>query len=206
MAGDSSPAAQAKRNAAISAYHRGDGDALERVTAALKHNPHDGGLLISEAALRIMHATPEPLAHLEEILDRAPDWVDGHVALAGFRWELGETDSYLDAIQGALDQLPRHAGLWKHYIGLLAGSGQLIAAADAAHDARRTGFDMPMLRMIEAMHSSAGGDLDRAEALFADLPRELPDLPQQLARPRPAPRAVRCGARRTGRSAPPAPR
>lgn len=174
--------AQAQRTAAISAYHRGDPDALALVTAVLTDNPNDGGLLISEAALRVSHGEPEPLARLEDILRRAPDWVDGHVALAGFRWEMGDTEDYLSEIESALRTLPRHAGLWKNYISLLAGSGALIAAADAAQTARNTGFDMPMLRLIEAMHSGAGGDLDRASALLKDLPRELPDLPQQLAR------------------------
>ena len=182
MAETGAPDTDAQRNAAISAYHRGDPDALAKVSAALKDNPHDGGLLISEAALRIAQRHAEPLARLEDILRRAPDWVDGHVALAGFRWELGDTDGYLGEIEAALRTLPRHAGLWKNYIALLAGSGQLLAAADAAHRARKTGFDMPMLRLIEAMHSGAGGDVERASALFADLPRELPDLPQQLAR------------------------
>ncbi len=182
MANSGSSGAQAQRTAAISAYHRGDPDALALVTAALTDNPNDGGLLISEAALRVSHREPEPLARLEDILGRAPDWVDGHVALAGFRWEMGDTRDYLSEIESALRKLPRHAGLWKNYISLLAGSGELIAAADAARTARKTGFDMPMLRLIEAMHSGAGGDLDRASALFAGLPRELPDLPQQLAR------------------------
>ncbi|QLC21121.1 hypothetical protein HFP51_02320 [Parasphingopyxis sp. CP4] len=184
MAESGSSDAQAQRNAAISAYHRGDADALALVSAALKNNPNDGGLLISEAALRLSRHESEPLARLEDILGRAPDWVDGHVALAGFRWEMGDTEGYLGEIEAALHKLPRHAGLWKNYISLLAGSGKLLAAADAAQTARETGFDMPMLRLIEAMHTGAGGDLGRASALFKDLPRELPDLPQQLARHR----------------------
>ena len=83
MAETGAPDSHAQRNAAISAYHRGDPDALAKVSAALRDNPHDGGLLISEAALRIAQRDAKPLARLEEILRRAPDWVDGHVALAG---------------------------------------------------------------------------------------------------------------------------
>ncbi|WP_299326673.1 putative 2OG-Fe(II) oxygenase [Parasphingopyxis sp.] len=182
MAGAGSDDAQAQRNAAIEAYHRGEANALSLISDALARNPHDGGLLISDAALRLSRGEPDALSRMERMIAQAPDWVDGQVALAGFRWESGDTDGYLSGIETALAKLPRHAGLWKSYISLLAGSGKLIAAADAARMARQKGFDMPMLRLIEAMHSGAGGDLDRAEALLADLPREIPDLPQQLAR------------------------
>lgn len=182
MAGAGTDDAQARRNAAIEAYHRGEPNALSLIADALDENPHDGGLLISDAALRLSRGEPDALSRMERMIAQAPDWVDGQVALAGFRWESGDTEGYLSAIETALNKLPGHAGLWKSYISLLAGSGKLIAAADAARMARRKGFDMPMLRLIEAMHSGAGGDLARAEALLTDLPRELPDLPQQLAR------------------------
>lgn len=182
MAGAGTKDAQARRNAAIEAYHCGDANALSLIAAALDENAHDGGLLISEAALRLSRGDPDALSRMERMVAGAPDWVDGQVALAGFRWECGDSEGYLSTIEMALARLPRHAGLWKSYIGLLAGSGRLIDAADAARAARHKGFDLPMLRLIEAMHSSAAGDLDRAETLLAGLPRELPDLPQQLAR------------------------
>ncbi|MEO1168356.1 MAG: putative 2OG-Fe(II) oxygenase [Pseudomonadota bacterium] len=184
MAGAGTVDAQARRNAAIEAYHRGEKTALSQITNALKQTPNDGGLLISEAALRLSRGDSDALSRMERMIARAPDWVDGQVALARFRWESGDTETHLSGIETALSQLPRHAGLWKSYISLLAGSGKLIEAADAARAAREKGFDLPMLRLIEAMHSGAGGDLDRADALLAVLPRELPDLPQQMARHR----------------------
>lgn len=51
MAGAGSTDVQTQRNAAIAAYHRGDKNALDLVTRALKASPNDGGLLIAEATL-----------------------------------------------------------------------------------------------------------------------------------------------------------
>jgi len=185
MAGAGSTDVQAaQRNAAIAAYQRGDKNALNLVTQALKIAPNDGGLLIGEATLRLSIADPDALSRLTSIIDHVPDWVDGQVALANFRWENGDTEDYLADMEGALKQLPSHSGLWKAYIQLLAGTGRYGDAADAAAMARKQGFDLPMLRLIEAMHCGMAGDQDRAEVLFADLPAELPDLPFQLARHR----------------------
>lgn len=175
---------QARRDAAISAYHRGDADALSLLTAALEDNPHDGGLLISDAGLRLALSEPKALDRLEATVRQAPDWVDGHIALAEFRWEGGDSESYLADIEAALDRLPRHAGLWRAYMHLLAGTGRAADAADAAKTARAKGFDLPMLRLIEAMHCGVAGDHDRAERLFATIPDDVPDRPLQLARHR----------------------
>ncbi|QLC23746.1 hypothetical protein HFP57_00985 [Parasphingopyxis algicola] len=182
MAGAGTSDAQARRDAAIAAYRRGDEDALALIGEALREMPNDGGLLISEAALKVGRGDPNALARIESIIRRAPDWVDGQIALAEFRWESGEIQCYLKEIEAALSRLPRHAGLWKAYIRLLAGTGRPSDAADAAHNARQQGFDLPMLRLIEAVHSGSAGDHARAEALLAGLPRDLPDLPLQLAR------------------------
>lgn len=184
MVGAGSTDVQAQRNAAVSAYKRGDKNALDLVKRALKASPNDGGLLISEAALRVSFGDSDALSQLVSIVGRVPDWVDGQVALAEFRWGSDDSGGYLRSIEDALKQLPQHSGLWKAYIGLLAGTGRSGDAADAAGMARKHGFDLPMLRLIEAMHSGAAGDQDRAEALFANLPDELPDLPFQLARHR----------------------
>ncbi|MEM8697047.1 MAG: putative 2OG-Fe(II) oxygenase [Pseudomonadota bacterium] len=184
MAGPGTTDARTLRDAAIAAYQRGDADALTLVSNALEQYPDDGGLLISEAGMRLARGDPDALNRMTQIVARAPDWVDGQIALARFRWESGDSETYLSAIESALSRLPRHAGLWKSYISLLAGSGKLLEAADAAQMARRKGFDLPMLRLIEAIHSGAAGDLDRAGRLLSDLPRELPDLPQQMARHR----------------------
>lgn len=182
MAGPGSTDAQAQRNAAIAAYRRGDGNALDLVAQALKAAPGDGELLVGEATLRMAAGDPDALSRLESIVARVPDWVDGQVALATLRWERGDAARSLAAIEAALGRLPRHSGLWKAYIRLLAGTGRYREAADAAAAARKRGFDLPMLRMIEAMHSGSAGDLNRAGALLSGLPDDLPDLPFQRAR------------------------
>jgi tetratricopeptide (TPR) repeat protein len=169
------------RAEALAAYHRGDADALERLDAALGHAPLDGGLLIARATLAQELGHAEPLARLREVLGAAPDWLDGHVALARLRWGAGERETFLDLLETALRALPRHAGLWMRYMSLLADSGAALKAADVAADLRRSGGDAPALRLIEAGHAGSGGAHERAWALLQGLP-DMPGLDAAVAR------------------------
>lgn len=91
--------------------------------------------------MRLAHGDPKALSRIKKIIvPPPPDWVDGQVALAGFRWESGDVTHYLSGIERARAKLLRHAGLGNLiYISLLAGGGKLIEAANAAQTARRRG-------------------------------------------------------------------
>ena len=99
------------RREALAAYERGDPDAVAKLKAALLAQPNDGGLLIAEARARSAIGDAEALDRLQAILRRAPDWLDGHVAFAQLRWEMGERETFLEEFEAALRRLPGHAGL-----------------------------------------------------------------------------------------------
>lgn len=173
-----------RRNEALAAYERGDKDAPDRLAAALRANPADGGLLIAEARALSAAGEAGALVRLQAMLRAAPDWLDGHLALAQLRWEAGEHDSFLDEFEAALRLLPRHAGLWLRYINAIAASGASARAADVARNLRGSAGDEPVLRLIEARHAGAAGDLARAGALLDSLPEGFPEKPLEEARHR----------------------
>lgn len=173
-----------RRAAALDAYHCGDADAGGLLRAALAEQPLDGGLLIADATLAQEAGTPGALDRLERMLMQAPDWLDGHVALAHLRWGAGARDDFLAVIESALRALPRHAGLWMRYMTLLADSGQAIRAADVAENLRRSDGDVAALRLIEAQHAGAGAAQDRAGKLLATVPDEFPGRAHAEARHR----------------------
>lgn len=122
------------------------------------------------------------------MLEQAPDWLDGHVALAQLRWEAGERDTFLDAFETALQRLPGHAGLWFRYMNAIAGSGDPGRAADVARRLRERGGDGPVLRLIEAQHAGAAGDHMRAGRLLGSIAEDVPGKELETARHR-----LRCG-------------
>lgn len=169
------------REAAFAAYRRGDADARVLVTAALAEQPLDGGLLIADAVLAQEAGDPDPDAGLVAILDRAPDWIDGHVAVAELRWGRGDHAGCLDIMAAAARAQPRHAALWLRYLALLAACGRAGEAADAVRDLRGQA-EVPSLMLIEARYGSAAGDLARAARLLERIPDGTPDLELERAR------------------------
>lgn len=173
--------ARTLRQAALAAYASGDPQAGALLAAARRESAEDGGLLIAEATLAQEAGDPAALANLCDMLERAPDWRAGHDALARLRWGRGESDDFLGSLEAALTRLPRAAPLWMLRMDLLAEAGRPAAAADLAATLRRQG-DAPSLRLIEARHRGAAGDLDAAERLLAGLPDDLPSLAFERAR------------------------
>jgi len=169
------------REAALAAYHRGGPDALALVRSALLQAPLDGGLLIAEATLLQEMRAPGATGRLGAMVWRAPDWLDGHVALARLLWGAGD-GAFLEPLEQALAALPRHAGLWMRYMSLLAEGGRPDAAADRAARLRREGGDSPALRLIEAGFAGEAGQHERAQNLLARLPADLPGLAKARAR------------------------
>lgn len=173
-----------RRDQALAAYERGDDDAIDRLAGALAEQPQDGGLLIAEARARAAAGESGALDRLRAMLRQAPDWLDGHVALAQLRWEAGDRTHYLEAFEAALQILPGHAGLWFRYMNAIAGSGDSARAADVALQLRQAGGDGPALRLIEAHHAGMAGQFERAGRLLASIPDRFPDKKMEAARHR----------------------
>lgn len=159
-----------KTRSALRAAEEGDPDRNAKLEQALESDPYNGALIIQHAVARVDTGDRDPFAHLTDIIRRAPDWVDGHAALARLRWETGDRENFLDDLERALAKQPNNPALWNLYIDLLAAVERFDEAADAARAAMDAGFADPMLKLIEAMHAGSAGDHQRAMRLFAELP------------------------------------
>lgn len=104
-------AAMAQRTVALAAYASGSDYAAALVAGCLADLPLDGALLIADATLAAERRHADPFGRIDTVLAQAPDWMDGHDALARLRWGAGDHDGFLGSVRRALDALPRHAGL-----------------------------------------------------------------------------------------------
>lgn len=161
--------AETTRNA-LRAAEEGDPERSAKLEQALESDPYNGALIIQHAVARVDSGDRDPFAHLTDIIHRAPDWVDGHAALARLRWETGDHENFLADLEQALAKQPQNPALWNLYIDLLAAVERFEEAADGARAAMDAGFSNPVLQLIEAMHAGSAGDHSRAMRLFADLP------------------------------------
>ncbi|MEP3227080.1 MAG: putative 2OG-Fe(II) oxygenase [Parasphingorhabdus sp.] len=164
-----SEADQQRRDQAIAAYQADANNALALLQSARVHLPLDGGLLISEAGALIAQDDQAALDNLTAVLDQAPDWIDGHIALAQFRFEKADPD-YLAQIEKALQLSGPKAALWRLYMQLLADGGQARRACDTALSLRKKGAPAKELMLLEARYAGLAGLHDRAGRLFAQLP------------------------------------
>ncbi|SIN59591.1 conserved hypothetical protein [Parasphingorhabdus marina DSM 22363] len=158
---------------ALRAAEEGDPERGVKLERALETDPYNGALIIQHAVARVDSGDRDPFAHLTDIIRRAPDWVDGHAALARLRWETGDRENFLFDLEQALGQQPKNPALWNLYIDLLAAVERFEEAADGARAAINAGFADPVLQLIEAMHAGSAGDHRRAMQLFAELPDQL---------------------------------
>ena len=179
MGGEGS--ATSPKDAALAAFAAGDEDAAGLLAAALRDHPGDGALLIAGAAAQLRAGSDRPFARIEDMLARAPDWIEGHKALARLKVEAGDP-APLATIETALSHLPRHPRLWLAYLGLLGAAGRHTDAADHAARLRRDIGDMPGLRLIEAKHRGLAGEVETAAALLASVPADHPERDYEAAR------------------------
>ena len=93
------------KSAALSAYEAGDEAAPTLLAAALEAEPYDGAMLIAHAASLLRTGEPQPFDHMESVLARSPDWVDGHKALARLKAE-AQIGNPLATLEAALQKLP----------------------------------------------------------------------------------------------------
>jgi hypothetical protein len=109
-------------------------------------------------------------------LRRLPEWSEGQIGLGRMLWETRRDDGFADHIRLLLRREPGRLDLWRQLIDLLAGCTRYEAAANAARDARDAAGAgaCQVFTLLEAVHAGRGGDLARADALFALLPSHFP--------------------------------
>jgi Tfp pilus assembly protein PilF len=156
------------------ALERDEADARQRYTEARRVAPDTVELLIDEAEARLARGDRAALDDLAGEAAARPDWTSGQIGLARMRWEQGDKDGFADHIETLLAAAPLRKQLWHDYVQLLSACKLPERAADVAARGRRAMGDDPNLALAEAISAGKAGQLERAQALFASLPPDMP--------------------------------
>ena len=105
----------------------------------------------------------------DRILDRHPQWIPGHVALAQLRSMTRGTHDFTAALDRALSATPRSSALWFEKIRLLIGAEMYVDAFAAVKAARDALGPERALTINEAICASELGDEQLADRLFESL-------------------------------------
>lgn len=151
------------------ALQRGEAAAATLFRRALEVNPAN-----REAALQLAEALEAEgdvtaLAVMGRLVAAHPQWVEGQRVLARMRWEAGDREGHVAALEAELARSPGTAQLWFLLIDLLASTDQHGRAAEAASRARAACGNQPELLLLEASGLSEAGEWDAAAELFAKL-------------------------------------
>lgn len=166
------------------ALERAEPGTSARFDRALAQMPGDAELWLGKAqSLDVEGDAVGARSIIEQLLARAPHWVDGLRFLAQLRLAAGDED-YAAHFDEAARRVPADAQIPIAHCGVLGGLGHAAKAASTAANARRRFAHSDHLALLEAIHSGEAGDLTRAEAIFAQLPLDSAHGLIQLARHR----------------------
>jgi tetratricopeptide (TPR) repeat protein len=156
------------------ALETGARDASARYRRALTVKSDDPQLLLGLAEALEAEGREGAIEVLAGVVGRRPGWIEGQSALARMRWEAGEGRAFARGFEEAIAAAPRNGELWFAFAQSLAAVDLHHEAAETAARGRAAAGDDDKLRLLEAVHASEGGELDRATALFAQLPAAVP--------------------------------
>lgn len=151
------------------ALARGEADAVARFDAALRMRSGDADLWLGKAqALNLAGDIKGALLVAQQLCEQAPGLIEALEFLAGLRLAQGETD-YARGFRAAASRAPQDPNIAAAHVDALAGLDHALAAADIAAEARLRFPGEQHFTLLEAINASAGGQWDRADALFASL-------------------------------------
>jgi len=150
------------------ALERAEADAAERYRAALAAVPGDPMVRLGAAQAAAGRDPERAMQDLRALTRDHPDWPEPYAVLARLRWARGDGAAFTEELDAAVAARPGNAALWSALIAALNGVDRRAEAADAAARARAATGEAGFI-LVEAASASEGGDLDRAERLFAGL-------------------------------------
>ncbi|UIP06550.1 putative 2OG-Fe(II) oxygenase [Erythrobacter sp. SDW2] len=169
---------------ARTAIERGEPGALARVDAALAANPAEADLWLARAqALDVAGDAAGAREIAEQLVEQAPQWLEGLRFLAQLRHAAGEKN-WASHYAMAAQKVPRDATIAADHIAVLAGLDFAAEAAEVAAAAQARFPAMEQFALLEAVNAGFAGDDARAEAIFADLSVQGADRWLQEARHR----------------------
>lgn len=149
-------------------------DAVALFDHARRLAPSNGEVLMGQAAARLaVGRGEEAAADIDAVLIQEPRWVQGHHQLAQLRSMLGRPEDAVLSLDRALATLPRHADLWQARCDLDLLREDYSALQDSTERAKAQGCNDAFLSEYDTIAASEGGDIDRADSLFATMSSSL---------------------------------
>lgn len=187
LAQDSSHPAALRGRARI-ALACGDDEALDWFDRGLRVDPGSADLWLGKAqALDVTGDSKGALAIARQLVEQAPNWLEGLRFLAQLRLAQGVND-FASHYRAATRKVPRDPNIWFDWANQLAATDRFEDAAEVAANAAQRFPGQPEFQLQQATHASAAGDLARADVLFATLAIKSNERMRTEARHR-----IRCG-------------
>lgn len=166
---------KAQQGLAQVALERGEANAVGLFDVALRSDPGNPYLWRGKAeALDVAGDRAGAFSIARRIVAQAPRWTEGLELLAQLRLAAGEAD-YTSHYSEAARLNPDDPNIPAAWIGILAGLDHHARAAQVAGDAARRFPQLPLFRLLEAVHCGSAGDDAQVDALFSDLPLDTPE-------------------------------
>jgi len=138
---------------------------------ALALTPDDPALVQGRAAALLAEGErDQAIEELAARLDRVPDWLEGHRALAKIRAMSGSNREALSSLRCALQRDPKSFALWATMIGIALHADDYLLARECVDEARAALGSHPEFDRIEAISLSETGQPEAAQQIFASLP------------------------------------
>ena len=166
------------------AIERAEPDALARFDNALRIDSGNADLWLGKAqSLDVEGDTKGARIIAQQLVDQAPNWIEGLRFMAQLRLSGGETD-FTAHYRDAAAKVPQDPNIPFDHITQLAALDYAEEAAEVAAHAARNFPNQPQFQLLEASYAGASGEDERAEGIFAKLELSTADRNLKEARHR----------------------
>jgi tetratricopeptide (TPR) repeat protein len=149
-------------------------DAIALFERARALAPRNGAALIGLAAAEAAVGKGERgAARLQQALEGAPLWIEGHEQLAQLLSTLGRKNEATVSLTTAISRQPAERVLWEALLNLELRSGRYDRLEEIVAEARSAGVQMSELLIYEAIHAAEHDNATFPEVLFGPASRQF---------------------------------
>ena len=172
----------AVRGRAKVALELGEADSAVHYARAIARGANDRDTILGHAYARQANGDADAAAMIVPLLERDPEWIEGHAAYAGMRWEAGDAAHYADRFRAAVEAYPANDGLRLGLARLLSGSDDAMGAYDVVMARPRALPQHDDATLMQSIYACLADADKEAETLLSRLPQENSGVALHAAR------------------------